>query len=166
VASAYQRGRAFEYRVRDRLRECGYFVVRSASSKGPCDLIAVRADGAPLLVQCKHGAHPALPPAEWNFLLDAATSVHAIPLLAISRRRRLTFMRLIARKDGTRPRGTTLGEPLAITAPKTRNAPCGASYEVRRYSDRNDRGDLDRRDRNRSAKNPSPRTGGTLPCSN
>jgi len=110
----YQRGRAFEYQVRDHLRRAGYFVVRSASSKGPCDLVAVSSDSAPLLVQCKHGVHPALPPDEWNALYDAATSIRAIPLLATSRRRHLVFVRLIARKDGTRTRGTTLSAPFAI----------------------------------------------------
>ena len=130
-ATSYQRGRAFEYRVRDHLRRAGYFVVRSASSQGPCDLIAIRPDAAPLLVQCKFGAHPSLPRAEWNFLLDTATAVRAIPLLATSRRRHLVFMRLLARKDGTRTRGATLSAsfaiaPLAITSPETRKTLSGA----------------------------------------
>lgn len=38
----YHKGRAFEYRVRDRLTEDGWFVVRSAGSKGVADLVAIR----------------------------------------------------------------------------------------------------------------------------
>ena len=51
-------------------------------------------------------------------LYDAATSIRAIALLATSYRRHLVFVRLVARKDHTRTRGTTLSEPFAI-APQT-----------------------------------------------
>jgi len=37
----YVNGRAFEYRVKNYLEKKGFFVVRSASSKGPFDLIAI-----------------------------------------------------------------------------------------------------------------------------
>ena len=37
----YVNGRAFEYRVKKHLEKQGFFVMRSASSKGPFDLIAI-----------------------------------------------------------------------------------------------------------------------------
>ena len=48
----YSRGASFERRVRDHLRGEGYFVVRSAQSKGDFDLVALKL-GEVLLVQCK-----------------------------------------------------------------------------------------------------------------
>ena len=58
MATRYSRGRQFEYRVRDDLRERGCLVVRAAGSKGKVDLLAVLplTDSSPgeiLLVQCK-----------------------------------------------------------------------------------------------------------------
>jgi len=47
----YERGRAFEYRVKKRLEREGFFVVRSAGSRFP-DLVAVK-DGTPYAVECK-----------------------------------------------------------------------------------------------------------------
>lgn len=42
VATNYQRGRAFEYRVRDRLKKDGAaYVMRAAQSKGIVDLLAL-----------------------------------------------------------------------------------------------------------------------------
>jgi len=51
----YVSGRNFEYRVRDYLISKGYFVVRSAGSKTPIDLVGLKSEHLPLLVQCKHG---------------------------------------------------------------------------------------------------------------
>lgn len=53
-SSSYALGRSFEYSVRNLLRKHGYFVVRSAQSKGEADLVAL-ALGSTLLVQCKRG---------------------------------------------------------------------------------------------------------------
>jgi hypothetical protein len=39
----YRRGWRFEAKVRRKLRECGYFVIRSAGSKTPFDLVAIPA---------------------------------------------------------------------------------------------------------------------------
>jgi len=50
----YERGRAFEYRVKRKLERDGFFVVRSAGSHFP-DLLAVK-DGVPYAVECKRGA--------------------------------------------------------------------------------------------------------------
>lgn len=51
-ASPYQRGRAFEYRVREYYKHLGYWVLRSPQSRGPADLICLK-KGEVLLVQCK-----------------------------------------------------------------------------------------------------------------
>ena len=39
----YEKGRATEYWARDKLRQSGYLVVRSAGSKTPIDLVAIGA---------------------------------------------------------------------------------------------------------------------------
>lgn len=49
----YLRGRRFEWRVRDQLRKMGWTVLRTAGSKGPVDLVAVKAGSPVAFVQCK-----------------------------------------------------------------------------------------------------------------
>ena len=56
----YETGRRFEYKVKKHLESKGYFVLRSAGSKSPIDLIAVnKHDGYVMMVQCKYGNKPA-----------------------------------------------------------------------------------------------------------
>ena len=61
VNKNYQSGRNFEYRVKRYLEEKGYYVMRSAGSKSPFDLIAVPTHittdviSCVLLIQCKYG---------------------------------------------------------------------------------------------------------------
>lgn len=50
--SKYAKGRRAEYEVKKKLQEEGYLVVRSASSKSPFDLVAIRDDFI-LLIQVK-----------------------------------------------------------------------------------------------------------------
>lgn len=98
--SKYRNGRAFEYKVRDVLKDRGYFVVRSAGSKSPADLIAINSKGV-LLVQCKRSGRLGI--AEWNQLYELAESVKAIPLMVeIPCRGHLAFWCLVAGKDGSR----------------------------------------------------------------
>lgn len=49
----YTRGAAYEYAVKRELERQGCFVVRSAGSHGPADLVALTPDGKVLLIQCK-----------------------------------------------------------------------------------------------------------------
>lgn len=84
----YQRGRALEYRVRERLERLGYWVVRSASSKGCADLVAVKAEGLPeyrshwlLLVQCKLSVG-AVGVVEWNRLYETGQKVNGVAVIA------------------------------------------------------------------------------------
>ena len=112
----YQRGRAFEYRVRNELRGKGYVVIRSASSKGAADLVAIRKDfqsgvisGQPtqivthwiLFVQCKLSA-AAMPPAEWNALFKLAEQAEAVPVLAVAggAGNKKAYYQLLGEKDG------------------------------------------------------------------
>ena len=75
----YQRGTALENRVRKRLEEAGYFVIRSAGSKTPVDLCAIK-HGQVVFVQCKRSG--ALPAPEWNALYYAALGSGALAVLA------------------------------------------------------------------------------------
>ena len=60
--TAYRRGRAFEYRVRNYYQKLGYYVIRSYASKGPQDLTCIKkiischdcVTSEVLLVQCKN----------------------------------------------------------------------------------------------------------------
>lgn len=101
MATNYERGRAFEYRVRDKLKKDGaVYVMRAAQSKGKVDLLALwpltsivhrREDGfpewqkgypncVPWIVQCKRDGR--LPAAERAELLDIAAQTGALPVLA------------------------------------------------------------------------------------
>lgn len=97
--SRYALGRSFEYRVRKRLEDVGYFVVRSAGSKGAVDLVGLRACRV-VLVQCKRDG--ALPSAEWNNLLKLADELLATPVLADmpSATGGVRFWELLGPKDG------------------------------------------------------------------
>lgn len=78
----YDRGRRFEWQVRDDLVENGYIVIRAAGSKGDAkvDLIAIK-PGQLIFIQCKTAAG-ALGPGEWNRLVEVSAMVGAIPVLA------------------------------------------------------------------------------------
>lgn len=77
----YATGRRFEWKTRDDLVANGYVVMRAAGSKGDAkvDLIAIK-PGQQLYIQCKGSG--ALPPAEWDRLVEVAGWVGAIPVLA------------------------------------------------------------------------------------
>jgi len=60
LVTNYERGRNFEYRVKRFFEKLGYFVVRSAGSHSPCDLVCIKPDLSSFcscvrLVQCKYG---------------------------------------------------------------------------------------------------------------
>lgn len=77
--SNYSRGRDFEWRVRDYLRDNGYEVTRAAGSKTKLDLIAMK-PGQLLFVQCKRTSLPG--PAERVEIVRLAQMVGAVPLVA------------------------------------------------------------------------------------
>ncbi|MEM1690091.1 MAG: hypothetical protein QW794_06770 [Thermosphaera sp.] len=52
MVTNYQRGRAFEYKVKTELERLGFFVIRCAGSK-PCDLVAFKEGKPPIFIECK-----------------------------------------------------------------------------------------------------------------
>lgn len=77
--STSTQGANLERKLRDILTAAGYWVMRSPASKGAADLVALR-DGEILLVQAKRSG--ALPPTEWNNLLQLAHRTGGTPILA------------------------------------------------------------------------------------
>jgi len=75
LASAYRRGRDFEYRVQRRLVAAGWRVVRSAGSHSPADLVAWDPGGSCWLVQAKLARPPS--PAERAALVEWAEATDA-----------------------------------------------------------------------------------------
>lgn len=75
-------GRAREYKVRDHMIEAGWeFIMRSAGSKGPADLLLAHPDYGAALVQVgTHGKH--LNEAGRDRLLHAAWLCSALPIVA------------------------------------------------------------------------------------
>ena len=64
-AKPYPKGRRLEYKVRDFFERLGFYVVRSAGSKGDFDLIAIK-DGECIGIQVKSGDK--LPPENLRIL--------------------------------------------------------------------------------------------------
>jgi hypothetical protein len=89
VTTNYQRGRAFEYRTRDKLYKMGaVYVMRAAQSKGAADLIALF-PAHPVyewprvwLVQCKRGTGR-ISPAEREILKNLAREAGVVPVQAL-----------------------------------------------------------------------------------
>lgn len=79
MTTNYARGAEFERRVKRHLETNGYTVLRSAGSKSPIDLIALK-PGAIVLIQCK--PTPRLSPADRESITRIATHVGATPVLA------------------------------------------------------------------------------------
>jgi predicted transcriptional regulator/Holliday junction resolvase-like predicted endonuclease len=81
----YKKGRYFEYRVRDFLKQKGYWILRSPRSQGIADLVAIK-KGEVLLIQCKTYKY-GLKNAEKEKLVEIARSIGAEPYLAYRERR-------------------------------------------------------------------------------
>jgi Holliday junction resolvase len=77
----YRKGADLERRIRARLEEDGYYVVRSAGSKGVLDLVAFRS-GETLFIQVKSGKGK-MTRAERMKLVDMAADCgpHAVAVL-------------------------------------------------------------------------------------
>ncbi|WP_412740859.1 hypothetical protein [Krasilnikovia sp. MM14-A1259] len=95
----YGTGRRFEWKTRDDLAANGYDVIRAAGSKGGTKIdLAGFKPGELVLVQCKTDG--ALPPAEWDRLVEVANWVKAVPLLAMNgpRGRGVAYIELLGPK--------------------------------------------------------------------
>jgi Holliday junction resolvase len=86
----YVKGRAFEYKIATLFRRKGYYVVRSAGSYGPSDLVAVKKGQRPVLIQCKAGA-AAISKEESDLLFLTAKDADSIPIVVSKEDRTLTI---------------------------------------------------------------------------
>ena len=82
----YEKGRRFEYRVRDLFKEHGFIVIRAAQSK-PIDLVCLK-NGKSVLVECKTTKR-SLGKNGKKALLDMAKTSKAIPILAYKEKRKI-----------------------------------------------------------------------------
>jgi Holliday junction resolvase len=96
----YVKGRELEYKVKGQLEKVGFFATRTRRSLTCADVTGLRAD-VNVIVQCKR--HGALPPDEWNALVDLARQTGAVPLLASYKTGRLRYFRLDEKKP---PKGS------------------------------------------------------------
>jgi len=85
----YEKGRRFEYRVRDLFKEHGFIVIRAAQSK-PVDLICLK-DGISVLVECKI-KKSSLGKNGKEVLLNMAQVSKAIPVLAYKEKRKVKLL--------------------------------------------------------------------------
>lgn len=74
----YARGSQHELRTKAKLEADGYWVVKSAGSKGVADLVAIK-PGQILLVQGKLKGY--LPPKEWNDFYQVALDLGALAIV-------------------------------------------------------------------------------------
>ena len=77
-------GHARERKVAAQLGEDGWYVVRSAGSHGAADLIALKAERKPMMIQVKGvaaGPFTGFPPAERRELLEIARQSGALAFL-------------------------------------------------------------------------------------
>jgi len=87
----YEKGRRFEYRVRDLFKKHGFLVIRAAQSK-PIDLVCLK-DGDSLLVECKVNKS-SLGKNGRKELLHLAKASKAKPILAYRENRKVKLLNL------------------------------------------------------------------------
>jgi len=90
--SKYRRGYRLELRAQDELQAQGWIVIRSAGSKGPADLVALREGSRSQLIQVKSDGY--LPPKERQELLDEAEKAGADACVVGRLKRSLMWKRL------------------------------------------------------------------------
>lgn len=95
--SQYVLGRQFEYRTRDIFEQAGYFVFRSAQSRGVADLIAFK-KGEVLFIQCKRSG--GIEKAETLKLIAQCEEIGVTPLIAERPDGRNTRLYLVNLENG------------------------------------------------------------------
>lgn len=92
----YESGRRFEYRIKNHLERIGYYVIRSAGSKGIADLVAIIPVGnhsKVFLIQVKTG-NANINAQEKQILIEKATQLNAIPVLVRNINHKMYFVDL------------------------------------------------------------------------
>lgn len=89
VMTNYEKGRRFEYRVRDLFKKHGFIVVRAAQSK-PIDLVCLK-NGKSILVECKTNKR-SLGKNGKKELLNMAKTSGAKPILAYKEKRTVKLL--------------------------------------------------------------------------
>jgi len=87
---SYRKGANFERKVRDKLKDMGAFVVRSAGSKGVFDLIAIFEDGRVWGVQCKMSFR--ISNEEIRKMVEIGEKYPIEPMLATKLDRKIVFI--------------------------------------------------------------------------
>jgi Holliday junction resolvase len=89
----YRQGRSFEYATMRKLRQVGYFCMRSFGSKGANDILAVK-NGTALFVQCKHSRYQNTKPENFDLtsLIKLAERFDGKAIFAGVRNRHMYFM--------------------------------------------------------------------------
>jgi Holliday junction resolvase len=88
-----QRGDYLERQTRAALESFGWIVYRSAGSMGLGDLVAMRSDMRPLIVQCKINGR--IDPGERAELVEQAAQAGARPILACRSKRGYVDIHLV-----------------------------------------------------------------------
>jgi len=84
---SFVKGRRFENYVKDKLERNGYYVARSAGSKGVFDLIAVK-DGKVIGIQCKLGR---ISKSEIEKIISTAKKYGITPFIATKKNGRVVI---------------------------------------------------------------------------
>lgn len=99
----YNRGRAFEYEVKKELERAGYFVIRSAGSHSPIDLVAISL-GELWLIQCKTNA--IISKEEENKLLELKKKLNAQIVMAYKQEGSIRYKWIPDMKEIPKPKRT------------------------------------------------------------
>ena len=89
--SYYRQGREVEYATCHDLKDNGYDIIRGSSSKGFADIVAIK-PGQALHINVKKTKPPS--PADRAYLIDRASWIGALPLVALGPASKLTYRRL------------------------------------------------------------------------
>ncbi|MEM7821456.1 MAG: restriction endonuclease [Candidatus Aenigmatarchaeota archaeon] len=86
----YVNGVNFERRIKKDFENKGYFVIRSAGSKSPIDLVAIK-EGIPVLIQCKTKE---VTKEEIDELRKLRSKVKCKVLIVVKRNRKINYLHI------------------------------------------------------------------------
>jgi len=95
----YISGRRFEYKVKKFYERIGFFVVRTAGSHSPIDLIAFRKNGTrkPIFIQCKYkrGGNPSISDKDREVLVCLRRALGVETKIAYNNKKGLIFFEVV-----------------------------------------------------------------------